>query len=178
MVLHKETIDFLLFVMLGIIFSFIFDFFRAIRKVKKVSTRAVYIQDIIYFFIVGIIMVLSITSLLKQSFRVYFILSIVLGIFIYIGIFGNKVMMIYIKLINLSGAILEFIILPIKVYIQIFDKQIKKIVKIVINCCKKNIYMINCNYSKIKTKVINKGLFSKVLKKKNKRGNINGKKCC
>lgn len=175
MVLHSETIDFLIFVLVGFIFSIIFDFFRAIRKFKKVKTNTVYIQDIIYFTIIGVILLITITTFLTQTFRIYLLLSIILGVFIYIGVFGNKILKLFIKILSFGDKILQFIFLPIEALIQVYEKQIKKYKKIVVNCCKKTIYMINCNYSSFKKK-IKKRIFK--LNIKNKRGNIDGKKSC
>ena len=48
----SHIVEFLKFVLIGGIIGIIFDFFRAYRKNKKVSTFVVTLQDIIYFLII------------------------------------------------------------------------------------------------------------------------------
>ena len=86
------------------------------------------------------------------------------GIVIYISTVGNMVMNVFIKLIKLSGKIIEFLFLPITLYTTLFEKQIVILKKYVIKCCKKIKYMINLNHIKKKFDFF-----------KNKRGLINGK---
>ena len=51
----SHIVEFLKFVLIGGIIGIIFDFFRAYRKNKKVSTFVVTLQDIIYFLIIFIV---------------------------------------------------------------------------------------------------------------------------
>ena len=150
MTLCYETISFLKFVMLGGIFSVIFDFFRALRKFKNTKNKAVYIQDILYFIIIGIILLLCILNMKQETFRLYLILAIVLGAVIYITIVGNKVLKIFLNVLKCSNTITQFIVLPVRLYISLFDKQLKKIKKYFLGCCKKISYMINFYHKKLK----------------------------
>lgn len=158
-----------MFVLLGAIFSVIFDFFRALRKVKKPKNFTVYIQDIIYFCIIGAILIVTMINYTKESFRLYLLLSIVLGVFIYIGVFGNMIFNIFQNIIKASNEIVEFIFITLELPKQLFKKQMWFIKKIVKNCCKKIYNMVNFKYSKLKKVNICK-IFV------NKRGIINGKK--
>ena len=156
MTLSQETIVFLIFVVLGMLFSVIFDVFRAIRKVKKLKNKTIYFQDIIYFLIIGAILVGVIIKFMDTELRVYLILAIILGIIIYISTVGNMVMNIIIKLIKISGQIVEFLIIPLRLYECIFEKQIIIFKKYVIKCCKKIRDMVNLNHIKKKFIILTK----------------------
>lgn len=168
-ILKVETIQFLIFVLLGIIFSIIFDFFRALRKIKRPNTFTVYIQDIIYFCIIGTILITIMINYLKEAFRIYLLFSIILGIVIYIGFFGNIIFNLFQKIIRASNQIINFIFITLDLPKQLFKKQLFFFKKFVRNCCKKIINMIDLNY--FKSKIIqNCKIFI------NKRGLINDKK--
>lgn len=163
MSLCSETIKFLIFVAVGIIFSIIYDFFRALRKIKKRKTLVVCMQDILYFIIIGIVLLLVVLNINGDTFRLYIIIAMVLGIVTYISIVGNKIMHFFYYIFKCSNVFIEFIFLPVKVYLVVFNKQVKKIEKYVIMCCKKISYMIKFYHKKVKL------AFSK--RNKNKRGN-------
>lgn len=148
MSLSEETTIFLIFVVMGMVFSIIFDVFRAIRKIKKTNTKIIYFQDIIYFCIVGIILLFMVINYMDTELRIYLIFAILLGIVIYISTIGNLFVNILVEIIKISGKIIEFIFLPILIYMTIFDKQIVILKKYVIKCCKKIKYMINLNHIK------------------------------
>lgn len=154
MTLSEETTVFLIFVVVGMLFSVIFDVFRAMRKVKKMKNKTIYFQDIIYFLIIGIILLIIIINYMNTELRMYLILAIILGIIIYISTFGNLVVNLMVKLINISGKIIDFLILPLTVHTNIFEKQIIILKKYVINCCKKISYMVNLNHIKKNFKVL------------------------
>ncbi len=153
MSLSEETTLFLIFVVMGMVFSIIFDVFRAIRKIKKTNTKTIYFQDIIYFCIVGIILLFMIINYMDTELRIYLILAILLGIVIYISTVGNIVMNILVKIIKISSKIIEFLILPVLIYTTVLDKQIVILKKYVRKCCKKIKYMINLNHIKKNFKI-------------------------
>ena len=165
MTLSEETTVFLVFIVMGMLFSIIFDIFRAIRKVKKGNNKDIYVQDIIYFFIIGFILLFLIVKYMNTELRVYLILAIFLGVIIYISTVGNMVMNFIVRLLKLGDKIIGFFVLPITLYIKVFDKQIVILKKYVIKCCKKIKYMINLNHIKKKFSIF-----------KTKEDCINGKK--
>lgn len=164
MSLSEETTIFLIFVVMGMVFSIIFDVFRAIRKIKKSNTKTIYFQDIIYFLIVGIILLFMIINYMNTELRIYLILAILLGVIIYISTVGTIVMNAIVKIMKISGKFIDFLILPILIYKTVFRKQITILKKYVTNCCKKIKYMINLNRNKKNFKFL-----------KTKEDRINGK---
>ena len=179
MELRQETISFLTFILIGVVYGIIFDFFRALRKTKKRNDLVVSIQDILYFIIVGIILVIAICMNMLNSIRIYSIFSIILGIVIYMSTMSSKFEKLFINLIRAFNDILVFIFMPLDIFRQIFAKQIKFFKNIVIKCCKRifNVINFNClNVFQKKNKLITKegalcqeqGVFHKIKRKKRK----------
>lgn len=150
MKLQQETACFLIFICLGIIFGIIFDFFRALRKTRKRSDLVVSIQDIIYFLIVGIILSIVLYIYVKDSIRIYLIISIILGIAIYTSIMGNKMVKLFVNILNFNSKTIAFIFVPLDIFRQIFSRQLKKLKKYADNCCKSFLYVIKSKYVKLK----------------------------
>lgn len=161
MTLCLETITFLKFVAMGMLFSVIFDVFRAIRRLKKPSAKIIQLQDIVYFIIIGIIMLIAIINIIDTEFRFYLIFAIILGVIIYISVFGNLIRNIFVNIFKLNGKILEFLMLPVIMYLKVFDKQINILKKFVGKCCKKISYMINFKYVKSNFVMLKKKLKTK-----------------
>jgi len=120
--LCDETISFFTFVLIGIVFSIIFDFFRAIRKLKQVKRMIIYFQDIVYFNIIGTILLIVILNMQKDVIRLYLIIAIVIGILLYISIIGNKIMKLFLFILKTFNNIIDFIFLFIILYYIIFNK--------------------------------------------------------
>lgn len=55
----KEVYVFLWSILVGVFLTFIFDFFRLLRRNKKTNDITVYIQDIFFWIIVTIVIMLS-----------------------------------------------------------------------------------------------------------------------
>ena len=125
--LQIETINFFIFVVTGMIFSLVFDIFRAIRKIKKPKKNIINIQDMIYFIIIGILLIFLIINMQGEVLRLYLILAIILGIILYIIIVKNKIRDVFVILINKMAGVMEFIFLPLKVHYMFLCKVCKKI---------------------------------------------------
>jgi len=150
MTLSEETTVFLVFVVMGMLFSVVFDLFRAVRKVRKLKNRTIYIQDIMYFLIIGTILLWLIITYMNTELRLYLIFAIILGVVIYISTVGNMVVNVLVKLMKFSKEIICFLVLPLTIYMALFEKQIGILKKYVIKCCKKIKYMVNLNHIKKK----------------------------
>ncbi len=148
--MQTETINFMFFVCLGSIFVLVFDFFRALRKIHKPNKLIVTVQDVIYFLIIGIVLVIVIINLQYEVFRMHLIYGIVLGAVIYTLVIRNKVRDLFVILINASRSFVEFVFLPVKIQIEFWGMICKKIKKCVKLCCKKKSYMIEFYHKKVK----------------------------
>lgn len=148
MFIASQLIDFINFIVIGIVISVIFDFFRAYRKQKKVTATVVVIQDILYFLIATIIVSVSIILFLDCDIRLYVFIGIVIGIFIYISVFSKYIMKLYTFLINLFSAIADIFFIPIKLVIEILNRICSILNKLIKKCCKKFFNMLSFIYNK------------------------------
>ena len=73
---QNESTIFLIFILIGVLISIIFDLFRAYRKVQHSNDIATYIQDIIFWIISGIIVIYSVFVFNYGQIRGYVILGI------------------------------------------------------------------------------------------------------
>lgn len=139
----SQLLDFFEFVIIGVIISIIFDFFRAYRSARKTNDFIVLLQDFIYFFLVTIIIVISIINILDSNLRGYIFFAIILGIFVYISILSKFFLKIYNAFFKTISYIIELIILPLKLCIQFFYKIYKFFKKYIKKCCKKFFYVLS-----------------------------------
>lgn len=164
MYVFKETLEFFQFIGVGVILAFIFDFFRAYRRYKKVNSKVVFMQDIIYFLIAWIILIISILKLLDGNIRLYLILGILLGILLYISALSSYTIKLFIYIFKVIHKFIDYILLPIELIKQVFEKISTFLVKIIKKCCKMFINMILNIYNFTK-KIILRPKFKGILKK-------------
>ncbi|MBP3595859.1 MAG: spore cortex biosynthesis protein YabQ [Clostridia bacterium] len=119
------------FFILGILTGFIFDFFRALRKTIKTNNIFTYIEDIIFFLIIGAMFLRSIIIFSAGELRFYIFIAIFLGIIIYILTIGNLCVIIFKVILDvLKKIILNFIRIlkiPTKILKKVFKKLQRKI---------------------------------------------------
>ncbi len=166
MYVSSQVIDFLEFTLIGIIIACIFDFFRSYRKLNKVSTFTVILQDIIFFVIATVIIVISIINLLNSDIRLYIFIGIIIGISLYFSLLSKHIMKLYISFFKIFRNIISLIILPIVLFIQILQKIGRILQKISKKCCKKfsNMIFYICKLFK-KFGRLNSSIFTKKNKK-------------
>ncbi|MEG0873493.1 MAG: spore cortex biosynthesis protein YabQ [Clostridia bacterium] len=144
MYVTSQLIEFLQFVAIGILIAIIFDFFRAYRKLKYISTFGVIVQDIIYFFIATIVIVIGIITLLNSSIRVYTFLAIISGCSIYFFVLSSYVIKFYICFFKVFKKIISYFLLPINLNIDILKSFYTFFKKILKKCCKMFFYVVFC----------------------------------
>ena len=121
--LPNESTIFLIFIVVGIIISMIFDLFRAIRKVYRTGTLATDVQDIIFWMISGLIMIYSVFVFNYGQIRGYVLLGIGLGSFVYFLTISKFFVIIFTKLINFVAFLIGTILLkPIKIVVKLVRK--------------------------------------------------------
>ncbi|MDO4282481.1 MAG: spore cortex biosynthesis protein YabQ [Clostridia bacterium] len=162
----KQITLFVEFTCIGIILAIIFDFFRAYRKFKIPTNKSTIIQDIIYFVIATMIVVTGITHILDSNFRLYIVVSILIGVMIHVNKFSKYTIKFFILFFETSEFIFEFLNITLAFYKQILTKILKLFKKILKKCCKKFFYVIDFN--KYKDKVLHKKTFFKLFKQKKK----------
>lgn len=94
---------FIIFFIIGLIIGVIFDIFRAFRKVFKTSDFMIYIEDIVFMAIVGILIVNNLILVNNGEIRFFIILAILFGTtfyFISISRLCLKIFQIFMKIIK------------------------------------------------------------------------------
>lgn len=125
--IYSQCKVFCAFFILGILTGFIFDFFRALRKTVKTNNIITYIEDIIFFVIIGIMFLKSIIIFSSGELRFYVFIAVFLGIIIYILTIGNLCAIIFKVILNVLKKFLLYFIRILKIPIKILKRSILKI---------------------------------------------------
>ncbi len=129
--ISNEFNVFLAFVLIGIIISFIFDFFRILRCVYKTPDFITILEDVAFWLISGIILLLGIFVLNDGNIRAYLFLGLFSGICVYIVFISKNIMKAGTKILNLFNKnVFNPIYRVINSIIQIFFNMIKHLIKL------------------------------------------------
>ena len=88
---ENQAYVFFMTIIIGIIFGLIFDFFRVIRRKGNTRDLMVYLQDVAFWLIVTVIIIVSTFLINNGELRGYMILGYVLGGIFYILLFSNLI---------------------------------------------------------------------------------------
>lgn len=124
---YSQCKVFCAFFILGILTGFIFDFFRALRKTIKTNNIVTYIEDILFFVIIGTMFLRSIIVFSSGELRFYIFIAISFGIIFYILTIGNLCAIMFNVILNVLKKFLVCFIRIIKIPIKILKKSILKI---------------------------------------------------
>ena len=123
---NNQALLFLIFSLNGVIIGLIFDFFRILRKSFKTSDLITYIQDILFWILTGISVIIFMYFFSDGTIRLYMFLGLLLGVFIYILTISQFIIKIFVFLIrifkNFLNNIINVGIIPLK-KILIFVKN-------------------------------------------------------
>ncbi len=116
--LNAQALIFLYTVIGGLFVGFIYDLFRISRKVFKPSNWVIYLQDIIFWFIVSIVIFITFFISNAGEIRGYAIIGIILGAILYACTMSFFIMKVSLKIINfitkLSKSIYKTLRRPVK----------------------------------------------------------------
>ena len=122
---------FLIFIIVGILISFIFDMFRIVRKVYKFTDIMIYIQDVLFWILAGLILLFSIFKFNSGSIRLYLFFSVFIGAILYTCSISSIITNIGTGVLKVLNTILNYIIkilfIPIKVVHKIICKLKNKL---------------------------------------------------
>lgn len=104
--INNEFSIFLAFILIGIIISFLFDFFRILRRVYQTPDFITIIQDIAFWIISGIILLSSIFILNEGKIRAYLFIGILAGILFYIITLSRVVIKVGTNILNILTKII------------------------------------------------------------------------
>ena len=87
----SEVITFFAFIVSGMLGGVAFDLFRAIRKNFETSNVVVYIEDFIFWILLGAISLMTSYFVSDGQIRVYMLISMVMGAIIYFFSIGKLI---------------------------------------------------------------------------------------
>ena len=100
--IQEEVYVFLWSIVIGIILALIFDFFRLMRRKGNTRNFVVYIQDIIYWLIVAVIIITSAFITNDGEIRGFMFIGYIIGAIFYLFIFSKFFLKIF-------GSLLDFV---------------------------------------------------------------------
>lgn len=109
-------------VVIGAIMGIIFDFFRALRRKGNTKNILVYIQDIIFWLIIAIIIIVSSFIINNGELRGYMLLGYILGAIIYMLVFSKYIKLLFGIIFDFIEKIFGYLMLP-------FEKLARKLEK-------------------------------------------------
>ena len=110
--IQNQAYVFLTSVFVGGILAIIFDLFRLFRRKKNTKSYIVYIQDIIYWIIVTLVIIFSAFVTNDGELRGYMFIGYILGAIIYIVTFSQYIL-------KAANRVLDFIE---KIFVKICQK--------------------------------------------------------
>lgn len=100
---------FFIFIIIGIISGLIFDIFRILRRTFKTKDFIIYIQDILFWILVGFLMLYGLCVYTNGELRLYLFLGVILGFLIYIVTVSKYILKVNIKIITFIKNIFKTI---------------------------------------------------------------------
>ena len=143
--MNNQLCVFLIYVVSGIGISIFFDIFRVLRKSIKTSNFITYIEDAIFWIIVGLFLIWEIFTISYGELRSYIFIGLLIGVILYLTTISKYFIKINVKILNFFKSI----ILKIINILKIIYKFILKIINPIYNLIKKPINFIIINLSKI-----------------------------
>jgi len=147
----------------GIIIGLLFDVFRLSRRIIPTSDVLTYIEDIVFWLLVGAVVLATIFQCNQGQLRGFVFLGMFLGAIFYFMLFSNLVMR-FISLLfaffkKIIISVVNFLRKPIKIFIKIIEVPTKWFLELV----KKNYRKI---YSKSKKIILDIKRSKKIIKEK------------
>lgn len=104
----NQLYTFLLFILTGIVIGIVFDIFRIFRRSFKTNDIITYIQDILFWFVTGCILLFSIFTFNNGELRGYIFIGIILGLVLHLIVLSKYLINMFLKIINLLRRIIGY----------------------------------------------------------------------
>jgi len=129
--INVEVRTFFYSVMCGMLTGLIYDFFRIKRKTIKTGTLFIYLEDLVYWFIVAAVVFALIFYSNDGEIRGYIFIGIITGAVLYALLFSKVIVNVSVKLLNLLGRAIKFIffivLYPFRIVIRLLSYPAKLI---------------------------------------------------
>ena len=113
------------FFLAGISIGILFDVFRITRKSFKTPNIIIYIEDALFWILTGLIILTTTVICTDGQIRLYMILMIITGAFIYFLLVSKYFININVKILKIFKSIFKFIAQPFRKILTFIKKYIK-----------------------------------------------------
>ena len=110
----NEIQEFLVFLLEGVIISFVFDFFRSIRNNFNSNDITTYIEDFIFLSLASILFIFSIIYFCNGIIRFYIVLGTIVGIGLYSLTLSKKCVIILTSIVKICKIFFTFLLKIVK----------------------------------------------------------------
>lgn len=128
---ENQAYLFLIFTIDGFLIGLIFDFFRILRKEFKTSNIVTYIEDILFWILTGLIVLISMILFSNGTIRFYMLIGIIIGFITYILTLSKLLIKMSVFIIDKIKGTIKFIFsiifYPIKIIYEFLYKIVKKL---------------------------------------------------
>lgn len=136
--MQSQVYAFLIFILNGLLIGLLFDIFRVSRKSFKTSDLVTYLEDILFWFLSGLILIYSIFKFNNGELRLFIFIGVFSGLSLYILIFSKLFINITVQIINIIKKVFNIIcIIPIKFIVKIINRFLYKPLKHLLKIFKK-----------------------------------------
>lgn len=104
----NQAYIFMVFSIVGVAIGLLFDFFRILRKTIKTNDIFTYIEDILFWILTGIIIILAMFYFCDGQLRFFMVMGIILGTVIYIFTISRYVIKVSVFIINFVKKIIGY----------------------------------------------------------------------
>ena len=116
--MNNQIYIILAFFITGICIGILFDIFRITRKSFKTPNLLIYIEDILFWVLTGFLLLFTIFTFTTGEIRLYMIIILMLGSFIYFLSISKYFVLINSKILNFIKSIINFLLNPVKKLIK------------------------------------------------------------
>ena len=125
--IYDQCKTFCVFFVVGILIGIIFDFFRALRKNFKTNNIIIYIEDILFFIIIGALFLKSVLIFSFGEIRFYIFIAIIFGIITYVLTIEKICMIIFETFLYSIKKIILILITILKIPIKFISNVMLKL---------------------------------------------------
>lgn len=133
----------------GILIGFLFDIFRLSRRIIQTSDLITYIEDIVFWLLVGVVVLATVFQFNQGQLRGFVFLGMFLGLIFYFMLFSSLLMRFICYIISLLEKITRYVIKIMKKPIKIMVKMIVVPAKLIWSFLKNIIQRLNTSIKKL-----------------------------
>lgn len=122
--MNNELSTLSIFLILGICIGLLFDIFRISRRVFKTPNIIIYIEDISFWILTGFLILYTIGVFTNGEIRLYMILMIFIGAFLYFISISKYFILLNTKILNFIKSTINFLLIPLRKTLNIVRKTL------------------------------------------------------